>query len=93
MSNERSTLETLVPNLFNPLSPEFLANPYPFYHSLRSAGSIQWVSSLEHKGWFVTGYKEASAILKDSRFKTRVPVPPIKEAGSYFFDMEQHDAF
>jgi hypothetical protein len=23
--------------LFNPLSPEFIANPYPFYHRLRVA--------------------------------------------------------
>lgn len=65
---------------FTPLSPDFLKNPYPFYHQLRSQDPIQWVSSIKEKGWFVTGYKEASAILKDSRFKTRIPLPQNSKA-------------
>lgn len=65
---------------FTPLSPDFLTNPYPFYHRLRSKDPIQWVSSIKEKGWFVTGYKEASDILKDSRFKTRIPLPQNSKA-------------
>ncbi|MDQ0243628.1 pimeloyl-[acyl-carrier protein] synthase [Bacillus fengqiuensis] len=65
---------------FTPLSPDFLTNPYPFYHHLRSKDPIQWVSSIKEKGWFVTGYKEASTVLKDSRFKTRIPLPQNSKA-------------
>lgn len=51
---------------FNPLSPEFKANPYPFYEMLRANAPIfhwdQW------NIWFLTAYEDCIAVLKDNRF-------------------------
>lgn len=50
---------------FNPLSPEFKANPYPFYDMLRASAPLfhweQW------NMWFVTEYDACVALLKDNR--------------------------
>ncbi|WP_275425423.1 cytochrome P450 [Bacillus sp. CGMCC 1.16541] len=62
-----------MPN-FDPTAPIFLANPYPFYDALRRVNRVQWISSMSHQGWFVTGYDEAVSILRDQRFQTRVPI-------------------
>lgn len=50
---------------FSPLSPEFQANPYPFYDMLRANAPIffwdQWGI------WFLTRYEDCVALLKDNR--------------------------
>ena len=50
---------------FNPLSPEFKANPYPFYDMLRASAPLfhweQW------NIWFATEYDTCVALLKDAR--------------------------
>jgi cytochrome P450 len=50
---------------FNPLSPEFKANPYPFYDMLRASAPLfhweQW------NMWFATEYETCVALLKDNR--------------------------
>ncbi len=50
---------------FNPLSPEFKANPYPFYDMLRASAPLfhweQW------NMWFATEYEACVALLKDNR--------------------------
>lgn len=56
-------------------SPEFFKNPYPFYDKLRSIHPIYLGNLLKYPGWYVTGYDEAVAILKDTRFKNRIPLP------------------
>lgn len=53
----------------------FFKNPYPYYDTLRSAHPLYKGNVLKYPGWYVTGYEEAAAILKDTRFKTRVPLP------------------
>ncbi|WP_307198173.1 cytochrome P450 [Neobacillus niacini] len=60
---------------FSLTSPEFIENPYPFYDKLRSISPIYWGNSVKYPGWYVTGYKEAVAILKDTRFENRIPLP------------------
>lgn len=60
---------------FTLTSPEFLRNPYPFYDKLRSINPIHWGNSVKYPGWYVTGYEEAVAILKDTRFENRIPLP------------------
>ncbi|MBM4763026.1 cytochrome P450 [Bacillus sp. B15-48] len=54
---------------------EFFQNPYPFYEQLRSIHPIYQGTLLKYSGWYVTGYEEAIAILKDTRFKNRTPLP------------------
>ncbi|MFF3025168.1 cytochrome P450 [Gottfriedia sp. NPDC057948] len=60
---------------FSFITNEFFQNPYPFYENLRSMNSIYQGNLLKYPGWYVTGYEEAITILKDSRFKNRIPLP------------------
>src|SRR5262245_15289486 len=50
---------------FNPLSPEFQADPYPTYEALRANMPIyhweQW------NIWFLSCYEDCVAVLKDNR--------------------------
>ncbi len=51
---------------FNPLSPEFQANPYPYYEMLREHVPLYF---WENWGmWFLTRYDDCVAVLKDQRF-------------------------
>ncbi|MFH0346805.1 cytochrome P450 [Bacillus vallismortis] len=60
---------------FSAASSEFLKNPYPFYETMRAVHPIYKGSFLKYPGWYVTGYEETAAILKDARFKVRAPLP------------------
>src|ERR1700724_3443750 len=51
--------------LFNPLTPDFIANPYPFYRRLREADPMH----LTPLGFHVASrHADVSAILRDKRF-------------------------
>ena len=54
---------------------EFIKNPYPFYDEIRSISPVYKGNFFKYPGWYVTGYEEANAILKDVRFKNRIPLP------------------
>ena len=51
--------------LFNPLSPEFHADPYPFYRHLRETDPVH-LSSLGL--WILTRYEDCVTSLRDPRF-------------------------
>jgi cytochrome P450 len=62
--NERVQSATTQP-LFNPLSPEFIRDPYPHYERLRSTDPMH----LTPLGMFVASrHAEASLVLRDKRF-------------------------
>ena len=50
---------------FNPMDPEFLANPYPTYHRLRQEDPVHH-SPLDF--WVLTRYEDVVAVLRDPRF-------------------------
>ncbi|ARK28862.1 cytochrome P450 [Halalkalibacter krulwichiae] len=50
-------------------------NPYPFYEEIRAQSPIHWGEFFGNRGWYITGYEEASMILKDLRFQNRMPLP------------------
>jgi cytochrome P450 len=50
---------------FNPMAPEFLADPYPTYHRLRAEDPVHW-SPLGF--WVLTRYDDVVAVLRDQRF-------------------------
>ena len=50
---------------FNPMDPEFLADPYPTYHRLRAEDPVHH-SPLGF--WVLTRYEDVSSILRDPRF-------------------------
>ncbi|WP_307893607.1 cytochrome P450 [Bacillus swezeyi] len=54
---------------------DFWRDPYPFYDKLRSVHPVYKGTVLKYPGWYVTGYAEAAVILKDARFKNRIPLP------------------
>ncbi|MED2944807.1 cytochrome P450 [Bacillus swezeyi] len=54
---------------------DFWRDPYPFYDKLRSVHPVYKGTVLKYPGWYVTGYAEAAAILKNARFKNRIPLP------------------
>jgi len=50
---------------FNPLSPDFIRDPYPFYHRLRAQAPIYHTPI----GFYLASrYEDAAAILRDKRF-------------------------
>jgi len=51
--------------LFNPLLPEFHANPYPFYHQLREKDPVHETSM---GFWVLTRYDDVVMSLRDPRF-------------------------
>jgi pimeloyl-[acyl-carrier protein] synthase len=51
---------------FDPANPAFRADPYPFYHLLRSAAPVYWEGSLG--SWILTRYADVVAVLRDPRF-------------------------
>ena len=44
-------------------SPEFFANPYPFFDALRKQDPLHWSEPLG--GWVVTGYQEVVQVLRN----------------------------
>jgi cytochrome P450 len=52
------------PPVFNPLSPEFIRDPYPFFHRLRAFDPL-WRSPF---GRVATRHKDVSQVLRDKRF-------------------------
>ena len=50
---------------FNPMDPEFLADPYPTYHRLRAEDPVHH-SPLGF--WVLTRYEDVAAVLRDARF-------------------------
>jgi cytochrome P450 len=73
--------------LFNPSSPEFIADPYPSYHRLRATDPMHLTSL----GFYVASrHAEVAAILRDKRFgkdfvgrTTRLSGPEILEEPVY----------
>src|SRR5256885_13689033 len=50
---------------FNPMDPEFVADPYPTYHRLRAEDPVHH-SPLGF--WMLTRYEDVVAVLRDARF-------------------------
>ena len=72
--------QALAPDLS---SPQFNADPYPFYARLRAEAPV-YRTMLPHKqvAWLVTRYEDVLGILKDERFvKDRLSAVPSEENG------------
>ena len=53
------------PFMFNPMAPEFVADPYPTYHRLRGEDPVH-LSPLGF--WVLTRYEDVVSVLRDPRF-------------------------
>lgn len=61
-------------SVFDPRSPAFAADPYPFYARLRAQGPIHYIEATGD--WWVVRYAEAVQVLSDSRFVKGPSQPP-----------------
>src|SRR5690242_4323934 len=53
----------------NIASPEFKANPFPFYARLRAEAPVfRTILPTGEPAWLITRYDDAVAVLKDERF-------------------------
>ncbi len=50
---------------FNPLDPDFIADPYPYYHRLREAAPVH---KTPQGFWLITRYDDVALALRDRRF-------------------------
>ena len=50
---------------FDPVDPQFVADPFARYRSLRDADSAAWSSRLD--GWMITRYRDVHSVLNDHR--------------------------
>jgi cytochrome P450 PksS len=53
-------------------SPEFKANPYPFYARMRQEAPVFQIGSVVVNAWLVTRYDDAVALFKDPRVSMNV---------------------
>jgi cytochrome P450 len=51
---------------------DFVADPYPLYHQLRSRDPVYWDEQSE--AWIVTGYADVAGMLRDGRFVAQKPL-------------------
>ncbi len=56
---------TAPPPIFNPLSPDFIRDPYPFYRQLRGVDPL-WMSPFGYR--LASRHADIAAILRDRRF-------------------------
>src|SRR3954463_15029111 len=64
MNEHVQTAETGQP-LFNPLSPEFIRNPYPHYERMRATDPVHLT---EHGMYVASRHADISVVLRDKRF-------------------------
>jgi cytochrome P450 len=94
---KHSSVRSHTTALFNPLLPEFRADPYPTFHRLRTEAPVAW-SSAAVPGfwgfWFVSRYEDVMAGLKDKRFGREIykvmppgTLPPAPEAHRPLLEM------
>ncbi len=69
---------------------DIVQNPYPFYEEIHSIHPVYKGNLLKYPGWYVTGYQEAVAILKDNRFQTRIPLPETTKKYEALKEIQQH---
>jgi len=50
------------------LSPELVADPYPYLHRLRAEDPVHW--SERHQGWMLTRYDDTAAAFRDPRLSS-----------------------
>lgn len=84
---------------FDPLAPEVLSDPYPYYAWLRRHDPVHWGAPGDPQSagcWYVTRYDDVVAVLKDQRFGREVwrvlpagAQPPHSEAHQAIVDISR----
>jgi cytochrome P450 len=74
---------------FNPLSPDFIRDPYPFYHRLRAAAPV---FKTAFGPYLATRYEDVATVLRDKRFGKDFEARIIKRYGEKVFDEPIYDS-
>ena len=56
--------------LFDPLAPEFIRNPYPYYEKLRTTDPVHLT---QHGMYLASRHADISLVLRDKRFGKDYP--------------------
>lgn len=72
---------TSLPDLFQPLSPDFARNPYPAYAALRDRGMPQWFADFDI--WLVSRFGDVTRVVQDKTL--------VRDAG-HFMSAEERAA-
>jgi len=59
-------------SVYDPFSPQFLADPYPNYHWLRAYHPVFRNEVAPEREWLLTQYADVAAALRDPRLSSRV---------------------
>jgi cytochrome P450 len=51
---------------FNPFDPAVMADPYPYYRTMRERDPVHWSEPL--RAWFLTRHRDVVELLRDDRF-------------------------
>src|SRR5579859_2173667 len=74
---------------FNPLSPEFIRDPYPFYHRLRVAAPVFRTA---FGPYLASRYEDVATVLRDKRFGKDFEARIIRRYGAQVFDEPIYDS-
>lgn len=78
---------TLAATAFDPRSPEFRTNPYPYYDMLRATGPVFYWG--EWGIWFLSRHDDCSALLRDPRLGRGEMNGEPPEAQQALFEMQK----
>jgi len=84
-----TTAPASAPIEFNPLSPEFIRDPYPFYHRLRAAAAMP---RTPFGPYLASRYEDVAAVLRDKRFGKDFEDRIIRRYGDKVFDEPVYDS-
>src|ERR1700730_6922577 len=62
---------SLLVDPFNPVTPDFLQNPYPYYRALREKAPVYWSQASNY--WLLTRYSDVRHCLTNPGFAKRSP--------------------
>ena len=58
---------------YNPLSPEVIDNPYPYYAHLRTHAPVYWIEPLQ--GWALSRYADVDFALRNPQIFRPLGLP------------------
>src|SRR6201995_416662 len=80
--SERVQVDIAEP-LFNPLSPDYIKNPYPHYVRLREHDPMHVTA---HGAFVASRHADVTLVLRDKRFGKDYVERPIRRSGPNFMD-------
>lgn len=85
------TQSRLAPNVFDPMDPDFLNNPYPYYGVFRQHAPVALVQRGSYKSYWVFSHELCQQAAVDSTLFLREPTTtPLTGRGVFFMDDPQH---